>query len=109
MFGLYATNVTLFLQEIWDAYSSEEQDIYLNFNLVLSDVSAFLVDGDYHWNETSDETNLLPVIDKCGIALKLQQVNNTLPRPFFPGFGVGGLLNVIIMTWVAVPSLDRSS
>jgi vacuolar protein sorting-associated protein 13A/C len=62
------------LQEIWDSYSSEEQDIYLNFNLVLSDVSAFLVDGDYHWNETSDGINLLPVIDKCGIALKLQQV-----------------------------------
>lgn len=82
MFGLYATNVTSFLQEIWDAYTSEDQDMYLNFNLVLSDVSAFLVDGDYHWNETSDETNLLPVIDKCGIALKLQQVNNTPPTPF---------------------------
>lgn len=65
---------SLVLQEIWDSYTSEEQDIYLNFNLVLSDVSAFLVDGDYHWDGTSDETNLLPVIDKCGIALKLQQV-----------------------------------
>ena len=64
----------MLLQEIWDSYSSEEQDIYLNFNLVLSDVSAFMVDGDYHWNETSDGINLLPVIDKCGIALKLQQV-----------------------------------
>jgi len=90
VFGLYATNVTLFLQEIWDAYTSEEQDMYLNFNLVLSDVSAFLVDGDYHWNETSDETNLLPVIDKCGIALKLQQVNNTPPTPFFFFFFGGG-------------------
>lgn len=69
------------LQEIWDSYSSEEQDIYLNFNLVLSDVSAFLVDGDYHWNKTSDGINLLPVIDKCGIALKLQQVNSTPPTP----------------------------
>lgn len=61
----------LLLQEIWDSHTSEEQDLYLNFNLVLSDVSAFLVDGDYHWNETSNEVNLLPVIDKCGIALKL--------------------------------------
>uniref|UniRef100_A0A0Q3N5I8 PH domain-containing protein n=1 Tax=Setaria italica TaxID=4555 RepID=A0A0Q3N5I8_SETIT len=68
--------------EIWDSYSSEEQDIYLNFNLVLSDVSAFLVDGDYHWNETSDGINLLPVIDKCGIALKLQQIQ--LESPLYP-------------------------
>nr|CAB3500118.1 unnamed protein product [Digitaria exilis] len=67
-------NLVLRTEEIWDSYSSEEQDIYLNFNLVLSDVSAFLVDGDYHWNETSDGINLLPVIDKCGIALKLQQI-----------------------------------
>jgi vacuolar protein sorting-associated protein 13A/C len=70
------------LKEIWDSYSSEEQDIYLNFNLVLSDVSAFLVDGDYHWNETSDGINLLPVIDRCGIALKLQQIQ--LESPLYP-------------------------
>ncbi|PNT67930.1 hypothetical protein BRADI_3g33740v3 [Brachypodium distachyon] len=67
-------NLILRTEEIWDSYTSEEQDMYLNFNLVLSDVSAFLVDGDYHWNETSKEVNLLPVIDKCGIALKLQQI-----------------------------------
>jgi len=75
-------NLVLRTEEIWDAYTSEEQDIYLNFNLVLSDVSAFLVDGDYHWNETSDEKNLLPVIDKCGIALKLQQIQ--LESPLYP-------------------------
>ncbi|CAD6212089.1 unnamed protein product [Miscanthus lutarioriparius] len=75
-------NLVLRTEEIWDAYTSEEQDMYLNFNLVLSDVSAFLVDGDYHWNETSDETNLLPVIDKCGIALKLQQIQ--LESPLYP-------------------------
>uniref|UniRef100_A0A452YV28 Uncharacterized protein n=1 Tax=Aegilops tauschii subsp. strangulata TaxID=200361 RepID=A0A452YV28_AEGTS len=67
-------NLILRTEEIWDSYSSEEQDMYLNFNLVLNDVSAFLVDGDYHWNDTSKEVNLLPVIDKCGIALKLQQI-----------------------------------
>ncbi|KAL5230936.1 hypothetical protein ABZP36_029712 [Zizania latifolia] len=75
-------NLILRTEEIWDSYSSEEQDIYLNFNLVLSDVSAFLVDGDYHWNETSNEVNLLPVIDKCGIALKLQQIQ--LESPLYP-------------------------
>ncbi|WVZ57683.1 hypothetical protein U9M48_008037 [Paspalum notatum var. saurae] len=75
-------NLVLRTEEIWDSYTSEEQDIYLNFNLVLSDVSAFLVDGDYHWNETSDESSLLPVIDKCGIALKLQQIQ--LESPLYP-------------------------
>lgn len=64
--------------------SPEELNMYLQFDLVLSDVSAFLVDGDYHWpqnslNENSVSTNIggvsfLPVIDKCGIILKLQQV-----------------------------------
>uniref|UniRef100_A0A0E0BDW2 PH domain-containing protein n=1 Tax=Oryza glumipatula TaxID=40148 RepID=A0A0E0BDW2_9ORYZ len=67
-------NLILRTEEIWDSRASEEQDMYLNFNLVLSDVSAFLVDGDYHWNERSNEVNLLSVIDKCGIALKLQQI-----------------------------------
>ncbi|KAL6642664.1 hypothetical protein ACP70R_020845 [Stipagrostis hirtigluma subsp. patula] len=76
------TEVVSTLEEIWESYNSEEQDIYLNFNLVLSDVSAFLVDGDYHWNETSNEMNLLPVIDKCGIALKLQQIQ--LESPLYP-------------------------
>uniref|UniRef100_A0A0D9XMK5 PH domain-containing protein n=1 Tax=Leersia perrieri TaxID=77586 RepID=A0A0D9XMK5_9ORYZ len=75
-------NLILRTEEIWDSYDSEEQDMYLNFNLVLSDVSAFLVDGDYYWNETSSEVNLLPVIDKCGIALKLQQIQ--LENPLYP-------------------------
>ncbi|KAL6906369.1 hypothetical protein ACP4OV_003970 [Aristida adscensionis] len=75
-------NLVLRTEEIWESYASEEQDIYLNFNLVLSDVSAFLVDGDYHWNETSNEIYLLPVIDKCGIALKLQQIQ--LESPLYP-------------------------
>jgi hypothetical protein len=81
LFVLCSANSHLLLQEIWDSYVSEDQHIYLNFNVVLSDVSAFLVDGDYHWNETSNEINLLPVIDKCGIALKLQQVNSTVSNP----------------------------
>lgn len=58
--------------------------MYLQFNLILRDVSAFLVDGDYHWgqvsaNKSSASANLnfvsfLPVIDNCGAILKLQQV-----------------------------------
>uniref|UniRef100_A0A0E0R2L4 PH domain-containing protein n=1 Tax=Oryza rufipogon TaxID=4529 RepID=A0A0E0R2L4_ORYRU len=80
-------NLILRTEEIWDSRASEEQDMYLNFNLVLSDVSAFLVDGDYHWNERSNEVNLLSVIDKCGIALKLQQkVHYTLLQEWQYGF-----------------------
>lgn len=71
------------MQDYWDSDSSEEQDMYLQFNFVLSDVSAFLVDGDYHWNRTPtvkaatevNYCNFFPVIEKCGIVLKLQQVN----------------------------------
>lgn len=58
--------------------------MYLQFNLVLSDVSACLVDGDYLWSQThlnsvDDSSHLSgvtfwPVIDKCGVILKLQQV-----------------------------------
>ena len=58
--------------------------MYLQFNLVLSDVSACLVDGDYLWSRThlnsvADSSQLSsvtiwPVIDKCGVILKLQQV-----------------------------------
>uniref|UniRef100_A0A7N0VMH0 PH domain-containing protein n=1 Tax=Kalanchoe fedtschenkoi TaxID=63787 RepID=A0A7N0VMH0_KALFE len=67
----------------------EESDIYLQFDLVLSDVSAFLIDGDFHWRQnqpshpkTSSVVGLLPVIDKCGIIVKLQQIR--LENPSFP-------------------------
>lgn len=58
--------------------------MYTQFNLVLKDVSAFLVDGDYSWSllDRTDGSSkgsfisFLPVIDKCGIFLKLQQVIN---------------------------------
>lgn len=56
--------------------------MYMQFNFVLSDVSAFLVDGDYHWNAASEKAseelsycNFFPVIEKCGVVLKLQQVS----------------------------------
>lgn len=58
--------------------------MYLQFNLILSDVSAFLVDGDYCWsqvplNNSTAPANLnavsfLPVIENCGVIIKLQQV-----------------------------------
>lgn len=58
--------------------------MYTQFNLVLRDVSAFLVDGDYSWSLSMPNRthalskggfiSFLPVIDKCGVFLKLQQV-----------------------------------
>ncbi|KAL8266737.1 hypothetical protein R6Q59_004081 [Mikania micrantha] len=75
-----------------DDVSRYETDIYLQFGLVLSDVSAFFVDGDYHWSQhslkgsvRSSQSNIvsyLPVIDKCGVTLKLQQIRSE--DPSFP-------------------------
>lgn len=72
------------LQDDPDHGSLEELDMYLQFNLVLSDVSAFLVDGDYFWGHSpsknsagssnSNGVSLLPFIDKCGVILTFQQV-----------------------------------
>lgn len=71
------------LQDDYERGSSEELDLYLQFDLVLSDVSAFLVDGDYDWSQDSKTSfksshpnghSFLPVIDKCGVILRFQQV-----------------------------------
>ncbi|KAK9266873.1 hypothetical protein L1049_027132 [Liquidambar formosana] len=82
-------NLVIRTQDDYEQASPEEMDMYLQFDLVLSDVSAFLVDGDYHWSQillnTSDGlsgVNFLPVIDKCGIILKLQQIR--LENPSYP-------------------------
>ncbi|EPS74221.1 hypothetical protein M569_00532, partial [Genlisea aurea] len=66
--------------------SPEEINLYTQFNLVLRDVSAFLVDGEYSWGQDSlvqdrdlskrTFMNILPVIDKCGVLLKLQQIRS---------------------------------
>lgn len=71
-------------QDDFELGSPEELDMYLQFHLVLSDVSAFLVDGDYHWEQKSQNScaildgtsavSFFPVIDKCGIVLTLQQI-----------------------------------
>ncbi|KAK6251014.1 hypothetical protein SCA6_005019 [Theobroma cacao] len=85
-------NLVIRSQDDYARASSEELDLYLLFDLVLSDVSAFLVDGDYHWSKTSlqksaasaiiDGICLLPVIDKCRVILKLQQIR--LENPSYP-------------------------
>ncbi|KAI4338425.1 hypothetical protein MLD38_023489 [Melastoma candidum] len=72
--------------------STEEMHTFLQFNMVLSDVSAFLVDGDFIWSQTnrsrfmngspSGGVALLPVIDRCGVIIKLEQ--NRLDNPEFP-------------------------
>lgn len=63
--------------------STEETLMYLQFKFVLSDVSAFLVDGDYSWSQTTYRSagptylggnTFLPIIDRCGVILALEQV-----------------------------------
>ncbi|VVA93348.1 unnamed protein product [Arabis nemorensis] len=71
---------------------SEEMDMYLQFDLILSDVSALLVDGDYSWKQLTSKRSsgsgkesratFLPVIDKCGVLLKFQQIRQ--PNPSYP-------------------------
>ncbi|XP_042024109.1 uncharacterized protein LOC121771392 [Salvia splendens] len=66
--------------------SPEEMNMYTQFNLVLRDVSAFLIDGDYSWSLSMPNRtdvlskgsfiSFLPVIDKCGVFLKLQQIRS---------------------------------
>lgn len=58
--------------------------MFLKFKLELKDISAFLIDGDYSWGERSlgcsasssqqNAKRFLPVLDKCGVVVKLQQV-----------------------------------
>jgi vacuolar protein sorting-associated protein 13A/C len=77
-------NLVIRSQDDYKHELTEEMDMYLQFDLVLSDVSALLVDGDYSWKQLSSKrasssgressVTFLPVIDKCGVLLKLQQV-----------------------------------
>ncbi|KAK4746515.1 hypothetical protein SAY87_012827 [Trapa incisa] len=80
-------NLMIHTQDDYNGESNAERDMYMQFNLVLSDVCAFLVDGDYSWNEkpldiSSGEITFLPVIDKCGVSLHLQQIR--MVNPSFP-------------------------
>ncbi|KAA8522113.1 hypothetical protein F0562_012573 [Nyssa sinensis] len=79
-------NLLIRTQDDCELSSPDEMNMYLQFDLVLSDVSAFLVDGDYRWSETAlnrsagsaqlNVVSFLPVIDKCGVILKLQQIRS---------------------------------
>lgn len=85
-------NLVIRTQEDNEVVSLEESNMYFQFDLVLSDVSAFLVDGDYDWKETSQNRAVssskfttvcfLPIIDKCGAFVKLQQIR--VENPMFP-------------------------
>ncbi|XP_023553987.1 uncharacterized protein LOC111811402 [Cucurbita pepo subsp. pepo] len=85
-------NLLIRTQDEHENVSPQELDMYLQFDVVLSDVSAFLVDGDYNWNQIFGkdthessrvtEINILPVIDKCGVILTLQQIR--LENPSYP-------------------------
>ncbi|KAL3499805.1 hypothetical protein ACH5RR_038898 [Cinchona calisaya] len=85
-------NLVIRTQDDSELVPPEEMNMYLQFDLILSDVSAFLVDGDYHWNQSVlDRTdgsskytliNFLPIIDKCGVIVKLQQIR--LENSLFP-------------------------
>jgi vacuolar protein sorting-associated protein 13A/C len=85
-------NLVIRSQDDYKHELTEEMDMYLQFDLVLSDVSALLVDGDYSWKQLSSKrasssgressVTFLPVIDKCGVLLKLQQIRR--PNPAYP-------------------------
>ncbi|WCJ20748.1 hypothetical protein M5689_002962 [Euphorbia peplus] len=85
-------NLVIRSQDDYDRKASEDLNMYLQFDLALSDVSAILVDGDYKWNQASlhqsansgqsSGVGFLPVIDRCGVILRLQQIR--LQNPSFP-------------------------
>ncbi|KAK8950501.1 hypothetical protein KSP40_PGU008211 [Platanthera guangdongensis] len=83
-------NLILCTEDYWNSDSSEENAMYFQFSLILNDVSAFLIDGDYHWKENPIDVsacqakfcNFFPVLDKCGIALKFQQIHSE--NPLYP-------------------------
>ncbi|XP_058190168.1 uncharacterized protein LOC131307586 isoform X5 [Rhododendron vialii] len=85
-------NLIIRSQDDSESSSADDMNLYLQFDLILSDVSAFLVDGDYSWSQTSSISSadsnkfkvvsFLPVIDKCGVILKLQQIRSE--NPLYP-------------------------
>ena len=79
------------MQDDYERRLSEDMNMYIQFDLVLSDVCAFLVDGDYRWSQTtsqgsasfvhSEGVSFLPVIDRCGVIVTLQQVKKQYISP----------------------------
>lgn len=67
------------------AETPEELDLYMRFRISFSDVSAFMVDGDFDWDDGNSSQHgqvehvegrqmFLPVLEKCGMAVSFQQV-----------------------------------
>ncbi|CAI0538916.1 unnamed protein product [Linum tenue] len=89
-------NLVIRSQDEYARNYPKDLDMYLQFDLVLSDVSAFLVDGDYRWGQNTTDISAgsapstavtcLPVIDKCGVSLRLQQIR--LENPSYPSLRV---------------------
>ncbi|KAL8141812.1 hypothetical protein V2J09_014844 [Rumex salicifolius] len=82
-------NLVIRTEDSDNSTSSKDDLLYLKFDLVLSDVSAFLIDGDYHWGKSRltgssnfNGINFLPVIDRCGVVVKFQQIR--LENPLYP-------------------------
>lgn len=74
--------------------SAEENRLYMRFRIRLTDVSAILVDGDYDWKRNFDDfhqafkedkrdtrrATFLPLLEKCGMLVALQQVSTFVLR-----------------------------
>ncbi|XP_047340404.1 uncharacterized protein LOC124943990 [Impatiens glandulifera] len=85
-------NLIIRSQDDSDFESPDDMNLYLQFFMILTDISAFLVDGEYNWSKESHNTSadfsklggvsFLPVLDKCGVVLKLQQIH--LENPSYP-------------------------
>eukprot|EP00850_Spirogloea_muscicola_P002380 SM000009S23509 [mRNA] locus=s9:423530:451441:+ [translate_table: standard] len=79
--------------------SDEELRLYMSFKLSASDISATLVDGHYDWSllpqenqerdrdglsssSAANSTRFLPLLDKCGTNIALQQI--CIPHQQYP-------------------------
>ncbi|CAN6486849.1 unnamed protein product [Victoria cruziana] len=96
---------TIFSQDDHGSSSVEEEEIFLNFKLELKDISAFLIDGDYSWSQRSlvcyasssyqNMNRFLPVLDKCGVVVNLQQV--WVERPSYPSTRISARLPSLVI------------
>ncbi|KAI5072395.1 hypothetical protein GOP47_0012501 [Adiantum capillus-veneris] len=88
-------HLTLQTEEPSLGESQEEQDLYMHFRLGLTDVQIFLLDGDFDWRDHynvssgspgrlkfQDSGSHFSVLERCGIAVALQQI--CVPHPAYP-------------------------
>lgn len=86
---------TLQTEETNTSESHEEIELYMHFKLGLSDVQIFLIDGTFDWREhynisssssemvtSKEKSTILPVLERCGITMALQQI--CIPHPAYP-------------------------